>query len=66
MELTKENKKWILIIGGAIVVLFVVGLMLKFWIYTIVAIACFGAGFLYGRQSVRKKDHYVDEGKGIF
>jgi uncharacterized membrane protein len=66
MELTKENKKWILIIGGAIVVLFVVGLMLKFWIYTIVAIACFGAGFIYGRRSVKKKDKIIEDGKGIF
>ena len=64
MELSKEQRRWIYIIAGIILVLFVVGLMLKFWGYTIVAIGCFGFGYYYGRTSGRDKEG--KEKKGLF
>ncbi|MGB1101986.1 MAG: hypothetical protein ACPG21_00015 [Crocinitomicaceae bacterium] len=67
MELTKENKRWILIIGAIIAILFVVGLMLKFWIQTIIALAAFGVGFYYGWRSAKGgKDEGKDDKKGLF
>jgi len=66
MELTKENKRWILIVGAIIAILFVVGLMLKFWIQTLIGIAIFAVGFYYGRKSAQDKKGITEDKKGLF
>lgn len=62
MELTPENKRNLYIIGAIILILFVVGMMLKFWMYIIAPVACFGFGYYYGRRSTKPKN----EGKKGF
>ncbi|MDA7803091.1 hypothetical protein N8987_00760 [Crocinitomix sp.] len=51
MEWTKENKRNAYLIGGAIIVLFVVLLMLKFWMVSLAGIVCFVLGYYFGRKS---------------
>ena len=55
MVLKRESKRKLYIIGVIILILFVVSLMLKFWIYTILAIGCFAAGYLYRLKEERAK-----------
>ena len=48
---TKENKRTALFIAAVILVLFVILLMLKFWVTSLVLIGTFVIGFYFGRKS---------------
>ncbi len=54
MEIPKENRMYY-IIGGLIIIAFIVALMLKFWMYTVFALAGLAAGFYLGRKSRKPK-----------
>lgn len=56
MEWTKEKKRTAYIIAACILILFVVLLMLKFWVVSLVGIVCFGLGYYFGRESMAPED----------
>ena len=47
----QENKKTVYLIGAAVLVLFFVVLMLKFWMYTLIAIVSFAGGYLFAKRN---------------
>jgi Flp pilus assembly protein protease CpaA len=63
MEVSEEDKKRLKLIGVIVIILFLVALMIKFWFYTLFALACFTIGFLVGRKSKNiNEDHTKRKG----
>ena len=52
------DQKRIILIAIVIAVIFILGLMLKFWLYTIVILIAFAAGYIIGDRSDDKSDRF--------
>ncbi|WP_070138250.1 hypothetical protein [Crocinitomix algicola] len=63
MEWTEERKRMAYWIAGIIIVLFIVLLMLKFWVTSLVGLAAFGLGFYFGRKSGDSADDHSNKRK---
>jgi hypothetical protein len=54
-----QDKKRLTLVVVAIIAIFIIGLMLKFWLYTIVILISFGAGYVIGdRKDDNKTGDY--------
>ncbi len=51
----QENKKTVYLIGAAVVGVFFLVLMFKFWMYTLTAILAFAGGYLFAKRNEKKK-----------